>query len=416
MTSVTTRQGSGNPQRIVVGVGAGIASYKIPYLVRRLMKDGHDVRVVPTPASREFVGLSTWSGLTGQTTYTGVFDGDLGVDHVEIARTADLIVIAPATADLLARMRIGIANDLLTTTVLASTCPVVVAPAMHTAMWEDPATQDNIAVLRHRGFIVVDPIEGELSSGDSGVGRMPEPDEIAHVVSEVLVGAAFQKPLQGINAFVTAGGTHEPIDPVRFIGNRSSGRQGCAVAAALRDAGADVTLFAANIDPAIIPREVTVIQTPSAQHMYDAVTERAASYDIGVFVAAVADFRPRHPSERKIKKDPTSADGITLELERNPDILATVAKSAPELFCVGFAAETGSDDEVLAAGRDKARRKGADLIAINSVGENHGFGAVDNELTIVDSAGNMINSCQGSKQLTARGLVETIAQVFHRRA
>lgn len=412
---MATQQDSDDPRRIVLGVGAGIAAYKIPYLARRLMRDGHDVRVIPTPASIEFVGLSTWSGLTGHVTRTGVFDGDLGVDHVEIARTADLIVIAPATADLLARLRIGIADDLLTTTVLAATCPVVVVPAMHTAMWEDPATQDNIAVLRQRGVIVIDPVEGELSSGDSGAGRMPEPEDIARAVSDTLLSLNQRKPLRGVKAFVTAGGTHEPIDPVRFIGNRSSGRQGCAVARALRDAGADVTLFAAHIDPALIPSAVTVIETPTAQNMYDAVTERAHTYDLGVFVAAVADFRPRNRSDQKIKKDATNTDGLTLELERNPDILASVAKSTPELFCVGFAAETGSAHDVLDAGRDKARRKGAALIAINSVGDSHGFGDVDNRLTIVDSAGNTVDSHEGSKQTIAHGLVATIAKAFHQR-
>ncbi|MDO5719834.1 MAG: bifunctional phosphopantothenoylcysteine decarboxylase/phosphopantothenate--cysteine ligase CoaBC [Actinomycetaceae bacterium] len=413
---MTRRHQSESTQRIVLGVGAGIAAYKIPYLARRLMKDGYDVRVIPTPSSCQFVGLSTWSALTGYATYTGVFDGDLGVDHVEIARTADLIVIAPATADLLARLRIGIADDLLTTTVLAASCPVMVVPAMHTAMWEDPATQDNITALRNRGIIVMEPVEGDLSSGDTGAGRMPEPEDIAQRATLLLEETPVAQSLAGFRAFVTAGGTHEPIDPVRFIGNRSSGRQGCAVAAALQQAGAEVTLFAANIDPAIIPSGMTVIQTPTAQQMYDAVTESAHAYDIGVFVAAVADFRPRHRVDRKIKKESSNMEGLTLELKRNPDILATVAKSNPELFCVGFAAETGSATEVLEAGRDKARRKGAALIAINSVGENHGFGNVDNQLDIVDSAGNLVDSYQGSKRLTALGLIATIAKVFPRQS
>lgn len=407
-----SKSASVSSRRIVIGVGAGIAAYKIPYLARRLIKDGHDVRIIPTPASLQFVGASTWSALSGRPVHSGVFEADAGVDHVEAARQAELIIIAPATADLIARLRAGMADDLLTTTVLASTCPVMVVPAMHTAMWNHPATQDNLKVLRSRGIIVIEPVDGDLSSGDSGRGRLPEPEDIASAITQLLQDRMTPGPLNGMKAFVTAGGTHEAIDPVRFIGNRSSGRQGCEMAAALRDLGADVTLFSANVAPALIPRDVTVIETPTALEMCEAVTEVARESQIGVFVAAVADFRPRHMAERKIKKSDDNADGLTLELVRNPDILATVVKAYPQLLSVGFAAETGSPKEVLQAGIDKARRKAATLLAINSVGIDRGFGDVDNELIVVDREGHVLREFSGTKQSLARSLAEMIADYY----
>lgn len=399
-------------RRIVIGIGAGIAAYKIPYLARRLIKDGHDVRIIPTPASLQFVGSSTWSALSGHPVHSSVFEADAGVDHVEAARQAELIVIAPATADLIARLRAGMADDLLTTTVLAATCPVVVVPAMHTAMWNHPATQDNVSVLRSRGISIIDPADGDLSSGDSGRGRLPEPEDIATAITQLLQGEVSAGPLSGVKAFVTAGGTHEAIDPVRFIGNRSSGRQGCEIAAALRDLGADVTLFSANVAPELIPRGLTVIETPTAARMCEAVLEVAPNCQIGIFVAAVADFRPRDMAERKIKKTADNVDGLTLELVRNPDILATVVKDHPQLLSVGFAAETGSSEEVIRAGIDKARRKAATLLAINSVGVDRGFGDVDNELIVVDREGHVLREFSGTKQSLARSLSEMIADYY----
>lgn len=399
-------------RRIVIGIGAGIAAYKIPYLARRLIRDGHDVRIIPTPASLQFVGSSTWSALSGHPVHSSVFEADAGVDHVEAARQAELIVIAPATADLIARLRAGMADDLLTTTVLAATCPVVVVPAMHTAMWNHPATQDNVSVLRSRGISIIDPADGDLSSGDSGQGRLPEPEDIATAITQLLQGEVSAGPLSGVKAFVTAGGTHEAIDPVRFIGNRSSGRQGCEIAAALRDLGADVTLFSANVAPELIPRGLTVIETPTAARMCEAVLEVAPNCQIGIFVAAVADFRPRDMAERKIKKTADNVDGLTLELVRNPDILATVVKDHPQLLSVGFAAETGSSEEVIRAGIDKARRKAATLLAINSVGVDRGFGDVDNELIVVDREGHVLREFSGTKQSLARSLSEMIADYY----
>ncbi|MDO5729125.1 MAG: bifunctional phosphopantothenoylcysteine decarboxylase/phosphopantothenate--cysteine ligase CoaBC [Actinomycetaceae bacterium] len=402
------------PQRIIIGIGAGIAAYKIPYLARRLIKDGHDVRIIPTPASLEFVGKTTWSALSDYPVYSDVFEADAGVDHVEAARQADLIIVAPATADLIARMRAGRADDLLTTTLLAATCPVVVVPAMHTAMWEHPATKDNISMLRSRGIVVIEPVEGDLSSGDTGRGRLPEPDDIATAINDLLRTEVTQLPLNGTRAFVTAGGTHEAIDPVRFIGNRSSGRQGCEIAAALRDLGADVTLFAAHIDPELLPSRVRIVETPTAQIMCETVLHEAQAFHIGVFVAAVADFRPREVADQKIKKSTENEGGLTLELVRNPDVLASTVETYPELFTVGFAAETGNTEDVLRAGRDKARRKGATLLAINRVGAQEGFGNVDNELTVVDHSGQVLTTFAGSKHDLARSLCEMIADYYRR--
>lgn len=426
-------------------MGAGIAAYKVPGVVRHFMKLGDDVRVMPTRSSLHFVGKTTWQALSNNPAHTEVFEEEAGVDHVEAARNADLIVIAPATADLIARIRIGLADDLLTTTVLAATCPVLVVPAMHTAMWENPATQDNISVLKERGIHVLEPTEGALSSGDTGRGRMPEADQIAEAAEAILadvsgagessagvpgmagdlsagisgagasdLGGAPQvtgvPDMAGIKAFVTAGGTREPIDPVRYLGNHSTGKQGVAIAQALKEAGAEVTLFAANIADDLIPSGIEVVQTPSATDLYDAVTSRAGEFQLGFFVAAVADFRPRKYNEAKVKKTDANADGWTIDLVRNPDILKEAAAKFPELFCVGFAAETGDDAQILEFGREKARRKGADLIAINRVGTGVGFGTAENAITVVTDAGDVVLKASGTKLEVARVLVALTKQ------
>ncbi|MGO3796918.1 MAG: bifunctional phosphopantothenoylcysteine decarboxylase/phosphopantothenate--cysteine ligase CoaBC [Pauljensenia sp.] len=397
---------------VVVGVGAGIAAYKVAQVVRDLMREGHDVTVVPTPESLAFVGAATWEALSGHPARSGVFEAG-GADHVEIARRAELILIAPATADLLARLRLGMADDLLTTTVLAASCPVVVAPAMHAAMWKDPATRDNVQVLRQRGITVIDPAEGALSSGDTGVGRLPEPEVLLRAVQEALGVRHSQDvqdhPLHGVRVLVTAGGTREDIDPVRFLGNRSSGRQGCAVAAAARDLGAEVTLVLANVELGLVPEGVRVVPAPSAASMEEAVTSRLGDTDVLVMTAAVADFRPRETRAEKIKKDPTTDDAPVIILERTTDILAESAHSTrrPQVV-VGFAAETGSEQDVLARGREKALRKGADLLAVNAVGVGLGFGDVGNTIHLLDADGEEVATLTGSKESVARDLVDQV--------
>ena len=409
---------------LVVGVGAGIAAYKAAGVVRGVIPAGHDVTVIPTPTSLEFVGLATWEALSGHRVRTTVFDMG-GADHVEIARDAQLIVIAPATANLIARLAQGMADDLLTTTVLAARCPVVIAPAMHSAMWDNPATQDNIATLRSRGYTIIDPVEGALSSGDSGIGRLPEAEDIVASAlgvlgaTETALSAPYRgsdrprQSLEGQHILVSAGGTHEAIDPVRFLGNRSSGRQGVAIAQAARDRGAHVTLIAANVDPALIPDGVDLVTVESAAQLHDEVMTRLNAVDAVVMAAAVADFRPAHPQDAKIAKDPTNDSAPTIELVRTPDILAAVSASPDRprvLF--GFGAQTGSVEEVLAAGRAKAIRKGADLLAVNAVGAGRGFGDVDNHLYLLDSSGNSVGELTGSKVELAAGVVDRIADAL----
>lgn len=395
---------------VVVGIGAGIAAYKVAPIVRGLQRDGHEVVVVPTPASLRFVGVATWEALTGRPVHSGVFEAG-GADHVEIAREADLVVLAPATADLLARLRAGMADDLLTTTVLAATCPVLVVPAMHTAMWQNPATRDNIATLRARGLHVMEPASGALSSGDSGVGRLPEPEEVLSEIRTRLRRPAGD--LSGRRVLVTAGGTHEPVDPVRFLGNHSSGRQGAAIARQARDRGAAVTLVAANVEPGLVPDGVEVVAVTSAQDMADAVAPLLASTDVLVMAAAVADFRPVRVHARKIKKDPDDDSVPVLALERTPDILAAATRSPDRpRVVVGFGAETGTPEEVARLGREKARRKGADLLAVNVVGAGRGFGDVDNTLHLLDGAGREVAVLRGSKDELARGLLDEVVQAL----
>lgn len=397
-----------------MGVSAGIAAYKITNLVRLLLKAGHTVTVIPTENSLNFVGKTTWQALTGKAITTSVFDDANGVEHVELARAAELIILAPATADLLARLRVGRADDLLTTTALAATCPIVAVPAMHTAMYENAATQDNLAALKQRGYHIIEPDAGELSSGDHGKGRLPEPENIyAQLTGKLATDRAVStnsittqtKPLAGIKVLITAGGTFEPIDPVRYIGNHSTGQFGCEIAAAYRNAGASVTLLAANIHPSIVPPGIEVIATPSAMEMYEKVMELAPQYQIGVFTAAVADFRPATKAENKVKKTAETSQTLTLHLVQNPDILATAVTRFPHLTTLGFAAETGTANQIAQYGRDKAKRKGADLLALNQVGDGIGFGNVETTLTLLDKHGQQITQYQGSKKEIAPQLV-----------
>lgn len=393
--------------RIVLGVSGGIAAYKAALLLRLLREEGHRVRVVPTPASLEFVGIATWEALSGEPVATGVFDDAVGVDHVALGRSADLVVIAPATADLLARAAAGRADDLLTTTLLTATCPVLFAPAMHTEMWQHPATVANVETLRSRGNHVLDPDSGRLTGDDSGPGRLPEPAAIARAALD-LHGP---QDLTGRRVVVSAGGTREPLDPVRFLGNRSSGLQGAAIAAAAASRGAYVTLLAASIsaaarDVACHPR-ITVSDVETTAELAAAVTETTAKADALVMAAAVADFAPEQAAAGKLKKD----DGPPrITLRETPDILATIAADRPHpaLVVVGFAAETGTPAEVLELGRAKARRKGADLLAVNAVGQGLGFGDVANTITVLDAEGEEVAGATGTKLDVAHALLDAV--------
>ena len=398
---------------IVVGVTGGVAAFKAPIVVRECQRAGHDVYVTATRASLDFVGASTWEGITSRPVAVDIA-GEGRAEHVELARVADLIIIVPATANTLARLAAGFADDMVSLTVLASDAPVVVAPAMHSNMWLAPATQANVATLRERGVRVIDPESGALGSGDSGVGRLPAPEEIARRALDLLDCAGEPAPvLSGRTVVVTAGGTREPIDPVRFLGNKSSGRQGLAIAAAAARAGASVRVIAANIDDSVmaaLPPGVEVTRVGSACEMREATVAQVVGADALVMTAAVADFRPEVAQASKMKKDPTTTDAPTLRLVRNPDILSEVGHSdtRPPLV-VGFAAETGTDEEILAYGADKAARKGADYIALNRVGASVGFGDVPNDIRLLDASGQIVGRYIGSKDEVAAGLVAQMA-------
>ena len=398
---------------IVVGVTGGVAAFKAPIVVRECQRAGHDVYVAATRASLDFVGRSTWEGITSRPVAVEIA-GEGRAEHVELARIADLIIVVPATANSLARLAYGFADDMVSLTVLASDAPVVVAPAMHSNMWLAPATQANVRTLRERGVHVIDPTSGALGSGDSGIGRLPEPEEIAREALEVLSAREqASHVLSGHTVVVTAGGTREPIDPVRFLGNQSSGRQGLAIAAAAARAGASVRVIAANVESellAALPSHVKVTRVGSALQMREATIVQAADADALVMTAAVADFRPESTSQLKMKKDPTNEDAPTIRLVRNPDILAEIGHSeARPPLVVGFAAETGTDEEILAYGADKAARKGADFICLNRVGENVGFGDVPNDIRLLDASGHIAARYVGSKDEVAAGLVGHMA-------
>ncbi|WP_106398454.1 bifunctional phosphopantothenoylcysteine decarboxylase/phosphopantothenate--cysteine ligase CoaBC [Actinocorallia populi] len=392
--------------RVVLGVGAGIASYKVCELLRRLTESGHSVKVVPTADALRFVGEPTWAALSGQPVATSVWDGVADVPHVRIGQQADLVFVAPATADLLARAAHGLADDLLTNTLLTARCPVVFAPAMHTEMWEHPATRANVATLRERGDIVVEPASGRLTGKDTGRGRLPDAAELFEVALRVLAGAP--RDLAGRHVVVSAGGTREPIDPVRFIGNRSSGLQGYALAKVAAARGAEVTLVAANTalpDPA----GVRVERVGSALEMRAAVLAAAASADAVVMAAAVADFRPVTSATSKIKKK-DETDVPRIELVQNPDILAElVGRRAPGQVIAGFAAET---DDVLAHGRAKLARKGCDLLVVNQVGEDLTFGAPDNAGVVLSASGSEREIPRGTKEALAAVVWDEIAALL----
>ena len=396
---------------VVVGITGGIAAYKAVGVVRALVLEGHDVHVVATEAALRFVGKPTLEAISRNAVHTELYEGVAEVRHVAIGQAADLIVIAPATAHTLAKLATGLADDLLGNTVLASTAPLVVAPAMHTEMWANPATAANVETLRSRGVHLVGPASGQLTGSDSGPGRMEEP---ATIVAEALavhrrsVGA--KRDLEGLRVLVTAGGTREPLDPVRFVGNRSSGRQGVALALAAAARGASVTVLAANLDVEA-PRGVEVVAVGTALELREAALAAAADADIVIMAAAVADYRPADVSESKIKKE-QQGDRLVLELVKNPDILAEIAAAkAGNQLVVGFAAETEPDREaMLALGRAKIARKGCDLLVLNRVGWTEGFQSDSNAVVVLDRAGDIVIEASGTKASVADRVLDVVAR------
>ena len=436
-TAVSPRAATASegPRRVVVGVSGSIAAYKAPFVVRLLRQAGHEVKVVATESALRFIGAPALAAVSGQAVSTGVFDDPAAVEHVAVAERAELVLVAPASADLLARVRAGRADDLLTATILTSQAPVVLAPAMHTQMWLNPATQDNVAVLRERGLTVIEPDSGRLTGKDSGVGRLPEPEQIvseALAVLDRVPGAKdgarageYGGALTGRHVVVSAGGTREPIDPVRYLGNQSSGRQGCALAVAAVEQGARVTLVQAHVASELLealPPRVAVISAGTAHDMLHAVREAARDADAVIMAAAVADFRPVTVAATKIKKQASARvdlDGeltMSIELTANPDILTGLVTDPPRVgqVVVGFAAETGDDDgDVFFHGAAKARRKGAHLLAVNAVGEDLGFGDVPNAVVVLDAQGSEVARGQGSKMEVARLLIDLTAGLLH---
>ena len=460
--------------RIIVGIGGGIAAYKAAMLLRLFAKNGDEVIAMPTPNATKFVGVPTLEALSGNPVSTDVFDRVPEVNHVRQAEQADAVVIAPATADLLARLAAGRADDLLSSTVLTTHAPVILVPAMHTQMWEHPATQANVQTLRSWGYHVIEPAIGRLTGPDSGPGRMPEPEDIFAVALDVIArfpkgqvhpvytpgyapteplytgteqermaaaraatltsallgqgdssqatGASesLRGPLAGRLVVITAGGTREALDPVRFLGNRSTGKQGVALAEAARDLGATVHLIGANLEvPA--PEGVQVTRVVSALELREATLEASAAADVLIMSAAVADFRPAEFAEFKIKKSADSEDAPVIQLVRNPDILREVvvrrqqAREAVEStlgpkLIVGFAAETGSAEKTpLELGREKLQRKGTDFLAVNTVGVNRGFGTDDNTITLLSTLNDEAPVFSGSKKELSVRLLEHVA-------
>lgn len=406
-------------KRVVVGVGGGIAAYKACGLIRLLTESGCHVDVVPTEAALRFVGSATFEALSGNPVSTGVFSDVPSVRHVALGQRADLVVVAPATSDLLARAASGRADDLLTSTLLTARCPVLLAPAMHTEMWEHPATRRNVDTLRGDGVHVMPPASGRLTGADTGAGRLPEPSDIARLAWLLLDGGALPWDLAGRHVVVTSGGTREEIDPVRFLGNRSSGKQGHAIAAVAAARGARVTLVTSSDLP--VPAAVEAVHIESALELREETLRAAAHADVVVKAAAVADFRPADVSESKLKKG-SDSEPAEIRLQRNPDILADLvaARSAGDVpsscVLVGFAAETGdSSGSVLEHGRAKLARKGCDLLVVNEVGRDTTFGRDDNGGWILDADGAETTLDRASKNLLADRLLDAVAAVSLRR-
>lgn len=407
---------------VVVGVGGGIAAYKSCSLIRRFAEAGHQVRVVPTTSALEFVGRATFEALSGQPVHTGVFSDVPEVPHVRLGQEADLVVVAPATADLMARIAGGRADDLLTATLLTARCPVLLAPAMHTEMWEHAATVANVATLRSRGTHVIEPASGRLTGRDTGAGRLPEPDEIFALAMLLTERAdAIPRDLEGRKVLISAGGTREPLDPVRFLGNRSSGKQGYALARVAAQRGADVTLVAGYTADLAAPAAVEVVRVKTAAEMQDAVRTYAVGVDAVVMAAAVADFRPETVAASKIKKG--SHEPSSIPLIRNDDILAGIVAGrrdgefAASTVIVGFAAETGdANGDVLGYARAKLERKGCDLLVVNAVGDGKAFEVDHNDGWLLGSDGSETALGEGSKALLASRVLDSVSQMLDSRS
>jgi phosphopantothenoylcysteine decarboxylase/phosphopantothenate--cysteine ligase len=409
---------------VVLGVAGGIAAYKSATLLRLLAGAGHEVRVVPTPAALEFVGAATWAALSGLPVSASVWDDAQDVPHVLIGQQADLVVVAPATADLLAKAAHGMADDLLTNVLLTARCPVLYAPAMHTEMWQHPATQENVAALRARGAVVLEPAWGRLTGADSGPGRLPDPETIAEAALTLLRRAGRGPDLAGLHVAVSAGGTREPLDPVRYLGNRSSGRQGVALAATAAARGARVTLVAANVDLPQ-PAGVEVVPVGSAEELREAMHAVAPRADVVVMAAAVADFRPEHPAEHKIKKSEGGDDAPVLRLVRTPDVLVELVAArgqrrmggrddgrGADQVIVGFAAETGdASGNVLDHARSKLARKGCDLLVVNDVSAGKVFGREQSEVTLLEPGGDVTEVPPGGKDEIADAVWDAVLRL-----
>ena len=417
--------------RVVIGIGGGIAAYKAAMLLRLFGKAGHEVIAVPTEAALKFVGQPTLEALSGNPVSVDVFERVPEVNHVRQAEQADAVIVAPATADLMARLAAGRANDLLTATVLTTHAPVILAPAMHTQMWEHPATQANVATLKSYGYHVIEPAVGRLTGPDSGVGRLPEPEDI-YAQALALLGwnqdaagqgqpvEAGELPLAGQHLLITAGGTREALDPVRFLGNRSSGKQGIALATAATELGAQVHLIAAHVEVEIPGNLHRVTRVSSALQLREAVFEHLAATDVLIMTAAVADFRPAEYADAKIKKTDDPGQDPVIRLVRNPDVLKEAVlyreenpQRAPHTI-VGFAAETGdATTSTLDYGRAKLARKGCDYLAVNTVSETQGFGADSNTITLLSGHNDREVTLQGSKLDVSRAILRHIAQEFN---
>lgn len=400
---------------IVVGVAGGIAAYKACHIVRSFKEAGDEVTVVPTESALRFVGAATFEALSGNRVSTSVFSDVDEVRHVRVGQEADAVVIAPATADVVARIAGGQANDLLTATVLVATCPVIVAPAMHTEMWNNPAVQANVQVLRSRGITVIEPAHGRLTGKDSGPGRLPDTEQIVDVVRTRMAGYSFPQDLAGKKVVISAGGTQEPLDPVRYLGNRSSGRQGYALAEIAAQRGADVVLVAGNHVALPLPAGARVVDVVTTRELEAAMNQEAKDADVVIMAAAVADFRPANEAAFKMKKGNDDAALASVELVENPDILASLVKrrDAGEVpagcVIVGFAAETGdADTSALEYAQAKFERKGCDLLMANEVGEGKVFGQLDNAGWLLRRGEEPQVVHSGSKHVVSAQIVDAV--------
>ncbi len=396
---------------VLLGVSGGIASYKSATLLRLFTEAGHSVRVIPTASSLNFVGAATWEALSGKPVQIDVFENVDSVAHVRIGQSADLVVVAPATANLLAKAAHGLADDLLTNTLLTVRCPIVFAPAMHTEMWENAATRANVATLRTRGHTVIEPAVGRLTGKDSGKGRLPEPEAIYSLALQLLDGQAHGADLAGRHVAISAGGTREYLDPVRFLGNRSSGKQGFALVEAAVARGAKVTVVAANV-ALPTPAGADVIPVSTTEELREQMMALSGSVDAIIMAAAPADFRPATRATSKIKKSPTSPPS-DIALIENPDILAELVRSRDGLrpLIVGFAAETGDDaGTVLEHGRAKLQRKGCEFLVVNEVGSGRGFEQDENEAVILGADGTDFTVPMGPKIALAHAILDHVVQ------